>query len=170
MRKKPARRASSVDLLCDEFGGVSADVFDENPITRTLAILEFCARIKQNPPPWAVKRWADHVGRARLVDRIRALAVENSSGTVYRRGNRREYDKFERARTLLARRAIASLSCGLPVLASVHRIRTSFYAAADRRFHGPYRYLGLKAWLKTYLPLLVEALEQKDAPVHPFFW
>lgn len=190
MRKKSGSPAWSIHLTSDDgsleaahelFGG-SSDSFDESPLSRALDIVEFCARFRREPPPWAVQRWADnfdkgpgrtHGGKGRrspIIDYIRALSVENCSGSRYRRDEFKDArnNKYRRAESLL-RQVPAQLFCGLPVACGWQRIKASHLACADRKFRGPYRYLGNKSYLRGYLPLLVQALEQKDAPVHPFF-
>jgi hypothetical protein len=175
-------RNGSFEAAHEKFGG-SGDRFDESPLSRAIDILEFCARIRQSPPPWAVRRWAENFDRgpsrknggkprrSPVIDYIRALAVENCSGTRYRRDEFKDdrNNKYRRAQDLL-RQTPTLLFCGLSVACSWQRIKASHLACADRKFSGPYQYLGMKDYLQAYLPLLVEALEQKDAPVRPFFW
>ena len=150
-----------------DFTPDSGDMFDENPVSRAIRILEVCARWRQLPPEWAVKRWSENVGgkpgkrkRQLVVDWIRAITVENCSGSRYRRGE--QYNKFSRAAKVLAE-TDARLFCGLPVAVGEDAIRRSHRDVARFKRH-PYWYLGFKAYLYRHLPFLMLALEQKDTP------
>jgi hypothetical protein len=153
-------------------------LIDEHEQLQFSGVTEIIARkggLRTSPSPWTIRRltspMARQKGRRRppvpvLVHFIRALAAETCPAWLRRpAGNR-----FERAKALLdSIPQEPDLFCGLrdAVVVDKYGIEESHRKIAHPRSCKDHRYAGLRAIVHHFLPLLVEALERKNASILP---